>query len=344
MHLNSDPKTQEKHMQEVNKMQPETENCSLYEDCVDAVYKDRYMWVCIWSPPRKGKTTLAGDILHHIYKEVIHDTDKAWDHVLQATIFTLEQAIHRLKFGVPCREYTCNGLHNRVPAINWDDFGAYSNKATTQHSEAWDDFKGGFDVLGTKIAVLLSTMVDPSEPTFQLNNKFTHEIQITSLGNYKYDEIMWQQDFRSNRIRIKKHCIEMGSFSRWPDWVYAEYDKQRCSLADEVFQRIEDKISVGAVDYTLKTMKPQDSVVLRVLDSIGAADKDVVVSRLEKQQVPYDADVMMRLKSHNLIIPTRMPSGHYKYDLTQLGRDVLAALDAKKTKEMLPEEFLRSKT
>jgi hypothetical protein len=316
-----------------------TENCLLIQDAIDSVWKDRYMWVCIWSQPRRGKTTLAGDVLHAVYTDILHDSDKAWDATLQAIIFNLEQAIHRLKFGLPCRQWTLNGLHNRVPAINWDDFGAYSNKATTQHSEAWDDFKGGFDVLGTKVGVLLSTMVDPSEPTFQLNNKFTHEVQVTSVGNYKYDEITWQQDFRSNRIRIKKHCLETGSFDRWPDWAYAEYDKQRCSLADEVFQRIEDKITVGAIEYTLKILKPQDVAILNVLDSLGKADKELIVNRLTEKQVEYDPDAMMRLKSRNLIIPTRMSTGHYKYDLTQLGRDILSALAEKKVKQMLPAEF-----
>lgn len=326
-------------------MTEQTRDCLLIKDCIDTVWKDKYMWACIWSQPRRGKTTLAGDVLHGIYKDVLHgDSDKAWDYTLQAVIFNLEQAIHRLKFGVPCRQWTINGLHNRVPGLNWDDFGAYSNKATTQHSEAWDDFKGGFDVLGTKVAVLLSTMVDPSEPTFQLNNKFTHEIQITSVGHYKYDEIEWQQDFKSNRIRLKKKCIETGKFGRWPDWAYKEYDKQRCSLADEVFQRIEDKISSGAVEYTLKILKPQDTSILKVLDTIGMAGKEVLENRLEEQQVTYDADALMRLKSRNLIIPTRMPSGRYKYDLTQLGRDVLAAIDAKKAKEMLPAHFIEQKT
>ena len=52
--------------------------------------------------------------------------------------------------------------------MNWDDFGAYSNKAVTQYQEAWDHFKGGFDILGTKLGVMVATMVDPLEPTFQI--------------------------------------------------------------------------------------------------------------------------------------------------------------------------------
>lgn len=312
-----------------------TENSRLIQDCIDAVYQDRYMWACVWAPPRKGKTTLAGDVLHAVYEDVCHDSDKAWEHTLVATIFNLEQCMHRLKYGIPCRQYTLNGLHNRVPAINWDDFGAYSNKATTQHSEAWDDFKGGFDVLGTKVAVMLSTMVDPSEPTFQLNNKFTVELQVTSIGHYKYDKIIWQQDFRSNRIKIRKECIERGTFDTWPDWVYKEYDKQRCSLAEEVFQRIEDKISSASLGYVLKILKPQDATVLRLLDTIGLADKRDMQVNLPEQE--YDPQAVIRLKSRNLIIPTRLPSGKYKYDLTQLGRDVLAELETERQKQMLVE-------
>lgn len=313
----------------------QTKNSRLVQDCIDAVYKDRYMWACVWAPPRMGKTTLAGQVLHSIYESVCHDSDKAWEHTLVAIVFNLEQVMHRLKYGVPIREYTLNGLHNRVPAINWDDFGAYSNKATTQHSEAWDDFKGGFDVLGTKVAVMLSTMVDPSEPTFQLNNKFTVELQVTSLGHYKYDKIIWQQDFRSNRIKIRKDCIETGTFDVWPEWVYKEYDKQRCSLAEEVFQRIEDKISNASLGYVLKILKPQDAAVLKLLDTIGLADKRDMQVNLPEQD--YDPQAVIRLKSRNLIIPTRLPSGAYKYDLTQLGRDVLSEIDAQKQKEMITD-------
>jgi hypothetical protein len=314
---------------------PETKDCLLIRDCIDAVYKDRYIWACIWAQPRLGKTTLAGDILHAMYTDVLHDTEKAWDATLKAIVFNLEQTIHRLRFGVPCKQYTSNGLHNRVPGLNWDDFGAYSNKATTQHSEAWDDFKGGFDVLGTKIAVLLSTMVDPTEPTFQLNNKFTVELQVTSLGKYKYDVINWQQDFRCNRIRIKKTCIEMGSFDKWPDWVYQEYDKQRCSLADEVFQRIEDKISSSSITYVLKVLRSTDIAILKLLNEIGLGDKNDMQSKLPEEE--YDPLAIVRLKARNLIIPTRTTPGHYKYDLTQLGRDVLEELDLQKQKTALTE-------
>lgn len=321
----------------------ETKNSRLIEDCIRAVYDDKYIWACIWAQPRLGKTTLAGDILHAQYLDVLHDDDKAWDATLQAIIFNLEQAMHRMRFGVPCRQWTLNGLHNRVPGINWDDFGAYSNKATTQHSEAWDDFKGGFDVLGTKVAVLLSTMVDPTEPTFQLNNKFTAEIQVTSIGHYKYDTIKWQQDFKANRIRIKKECIETGTFDKWPTWVYAEYDKTRQSLADEVFQRIEDKISSSSIDYVLKIIKPDEVTVMKIMDQIGAANKDVIAGRVERQHEPYNPDTLVRLKSHNLIIPTRQPSGYYKYDLTMLGRNVLAALEEKKAKTMFVEPAYAAK-
>lgn len=320
---------------------PETSNSRLIQDCIDAVWQDRYMWACLWAQPRRGKTTLAGDILHAIYTDIRHNEDKAWEDTLQAIIFNLEQCIHRLKFGIPCKQYTTNGLHNRVPGLNWDDFGAYSNKATTQHSEAWDDFKGGFDVLGTKVAVLLSTMVDPSEPTFQLNNKFTHEIQVTSVGNYKYDEITWQQDFRSNRIRIKKICIETGTFDKWPDWVYADYDKQRCSLADEVFQRIEDKISAASVGYVVKILKPTEIEVLRIIDRLGLANREVLNSKLPQEE--FNSDVLVKLKSRNLIIPTRVSPTHYKYDLTQLGRDVLTELDVQRVKEAFVNPIIEKK-
>ena len=144
----------------------------LFEDVKSAVYDDSYMWIVVWGPPRSSKTTIAGWILHSLYRD--------WHKTLNAFGYNLSQVLYKMNNGVPERWPTVNGLHMRVPALNWDDFGAYSNKAITQYDEAWDHFKGGFDVLGTKIGVLVATMVDPLEPTFQIQNKYTHEIQIQS--------------------------------------------------------------------------------------------------------------------------------------------------------------------
>jgi len=303
----------------------------LFQDSIDAVYNDSYRWICVWGPPRCTKTTLAGWILYFLYKE-------DWNKVLQATVFNLEQVIHHLRTGTPDRQYTLNGLHNRVPGLNWDDFGAYSNKAQTQHESAWDHFKGGFDVLGTKVANLISTMVDPSEPTQQLNAKFTHEVQITSVGHYKYDKIDWRQDFRSNRIRLKKIWLQTGSYDPWPSWVYKEYDQERCSLAEEVFQRIEDTLSDNNIERVLKILKPIDKSVLKIIDSLGHANKEDVVKNLPAEE-PFDKNALIRLKARNLIVPVRLSANYYKYDLTQLGRDTLMALEAEQTKQQVAKEI-----
>lgn len=153
----------------------------LFEDVYNSVYDDKYMWIVVWGPPRTSKTTVAGWILYSLYKD--------WHKVLRAFVFTLPQLMMNIKMGLPERWPTKNGLHNRVPVINWDDFDAYSNKAVTQYDEGWDNFKGGFDVLGTKIGVLVATMVDPLEATYQIQNKYTHEIQVQTRGVYKYDEV-----------------------------------------------------------------------------------------------------------------------------------------------------------
>jgi len=183
----------------------------------------------------------------------------------------------------------------RVPALNWDDFGASSNKAVTQHDQAWDHFKGGFDVLGTKIGVLFATMVDPLEPTLQIQSKYTHEIQILRKGEYKYDRVEWKQDFRGWKTRVKKTFIEHNTFDPWPDEVYKRYDEVRMSLADIVFQKIEDAISIGQVGWVLKICKRKQSLI--------------------------------RLKARGLVVPIHQGKGYYKYDMTPLGHDVLVAYE-----------------
>lgn len=284
----------------------------LFEDIWHAVVDDRYMWFSVWGPPRCTKTTIAGWMLYSLYKD--------WNKVLEATVFNLPQVLFKLKNGKPERWPTKNGLHFRVPALNWDDFGAYSNKAVTQYDESWDHFKGGFDVLGTKIGVLIATMVDPLEPTFQLQSKYTHEVQILDVGHYKYDRVEWQQDFKGWKPRTKKIFIEENTYDPWPEWVYKKYDETRMELADEVMQRIEDSITTTHIASVLKLCKPLDFELLQVIEDRGQIHQHVVeeYGKEGKQSI-------LRLKSRGLIVPARQgDSTYYKYDLTPLGREALA--------------------
>jgi hypothetical protein len=101
----------------------------LFEDIRDAVDNDEYMWIVVWGPPRSSKTTIAGWMLYSIY----HD----WSKVLNAFVTSLPDLIHKIKNGLPERWPTATKpCHMRVPILNYDDFGAKSNKASTQHDEA----------------------------------------------------------------------------------------------------------------------------------------------------------------------------------------------------------------
>jgi len=72
--------------------------------------------------------------------------------------------------------------HMRVPVLLIDDFAAQCGKAKTQHEKVWDLFKGSFDTLGTRIGVLLATMIEPTSPTEQLLLKYTHEVKIDVIN------------------------------------------------------------------------------------------------------------------------------------------------------------------
>jgi len=284
----------------------------LFEDVRNAVDHDGYMWLVIWGPPRCSKTTLAGWILHSLYKD--------WDKVLSAFGYNLSDIMYKIQHGLPERWPTLNGLHMRVPGLNWDDFGAQSNKAVTQHDESFDHFKGGFDVLGTKIGVLVATMVDPLEPTLQLQSKYTHEIQILGKGIYKYDRVDWKQDYRGWRPRIKKTFIEQNEFDPWPDKVYKQYDATRMELCDVVFQNIEDAISVGQVGWVLRVAKTIDFDLLTLIDEKGP----IFYRDLESLGKGFKR-CLTRCKARRLVTPLHQGKGYFKYDMTPLGRDVLSA-------------------
>ncbi len=242
--------------------------------------------------------------------------------------YTLSDIMYRIKHGIPERWPTANGLHLRVPALNWDDFGAASNKAVTQHDEAFDHFKGGFDVLGTKIGVLIATMVDPLEPTLQLQTKYTHEIQILCKGVYKYDRVDWKQDFRGWKTRLKKTFIEQNTFDPWPEDVYKRYDDIRMGLADVVFQRIEDAISASQIGWVLKVCKPMDFQLLQLIRDKGPVHLKNVDSLGDEARM-----ALTRCKARNLVVPLHKGGGYYKYDMTPLGYDVLVAFNESEKSE-----------
>ncbi len=238
--------------------------------------------------------------------------------MLDAFVFNLQGCLYKIENGLPERWPTFNKLHMTIPALTWDDFGAYSNKAVTQYGEAWDHFKGGFDVLGTKIAVLIATRVDPLEPTFQIQNKYTHEIQVLRKGVYKYDLVAWQQDFKGWKPKAKKIFIEKNTFDPWPDWVYKEYDEMRMELADEVMQRIKDSIAVNQAANIVKMCKPIDFKFLNMIDQRGPVHYHRIEDYGKKGKL-----ALVRLKARGLVVPVHRGSGYYKYDLTSLGREVL---------------------
>lgn len=303
----------------------------LFEDLWQAVVNDEYMWLVVWGPPRTAKTTIAGWMLHSLYKD--------WEKVLAAFGYNLTDIIYKMRHGIPERWPTRNGLHMRVPGLNWDDFGAHSNKAVTQYDEGWDHFKGGFDVLGTQIGVLIATMVDPMEPTFQLTSKYTHEIEVTERGVYKYDRVKWLQDYKGWRPRIKKYHIETNTFDPWPEEVYKEYDETRTSLADEVFQRIEDAQAQGQTTWILKLCQPIDFDLLNMIRNRGP------IQHANAMELGKGAkQCLVRLKARHLIVSTHMGGGYYKYDITPLGYDILHAHENPEPQQSQPQILAAQKT
>jgi hypothetical protein len=284
---------------------------ALLDDVRYAVDNDRYMWLVIWGPPRLSKTTLLLWILYSLYRD--------WDTVLSTLVFTLGHLVYKMKDPDIERWWTLNGLHHRIPGIGWDDYGGHSNKAVTQHDRAWDIFKGGFDVLGTKLGFLGATMVDPSEPTLQLTNKYTHEIEILEKGYYKYDEVFWIQDFKGWKFKIKKHFVEYGEFDPVPDEVYKRYDELRMSLADEIMVKLEDAITTTNQEFVVKMLRPPDFKMLEHIEFKGGSYN----KEMREMWGPKYIESLTRLKANGCVVPHRISEGHYRYNMTRLGKDVL---------------------
>jgi predicted transcriptional regulator len=116
---------------------------------------------------------------------------------------------------------------------------------------------------------------------------------------------------------MKKTYIEEGTFSTIPKDIYIKYDEMRKELVDEVFIRIKDALSYDSIDQMLKLLRPEDENLLRLIHQKGAI-----------RSAPELKDVITRCRSRSLIISTHRVGNNVMYDLSQLGKDVLLAIDA----------------
>lgn len=302
----------------------------LLTDTYDAVYSDDFNFIIFWGPARKSKTTLAGWVLHNMY-------NNDWNKVLMSFAWNLDQVITRIEKGIPEKIWTTNKFHNRVPGVCWDDFAASSGKATSQYDKSFDELKGGFDVMGTSIANIMLTMLDPASITNQLMWKYTHEVQLLEKGVYKYDSVTFQQDFHGWKPRVKKIPIETNTFDKWPTWVYQEYDQIRMSLVPQVFQRIRDAQKISKIDTLLQLVNAEDLNLLRLIQVKGP----LTISILADEIGENGKTIINRCKSRSLINPMRCGDNYYKMELGYLGIEVLKTLD--KDRDIESEIRKRSK-
>lgn len=282
-----------------------------------AIYKDDYLWIVIHGPPRCSKSTLALWLTWYIYDE--------WLKCMQATTFNLQGIMYRIIKGIPERWLTENRLHNRVPLLLFDDFGVHSNKADTQHSTAWDIFKGGFDALGTEIGILLATMVKAEEPTSQLQDKYNIEVTVDRKGHYKYDDVVWLQDYRGFRSKMRKRFIDHSFFPKLPASWYIEYDQERKGLTKQVFVRIQDALSIDSMDLVLKMIQDSDIQLIKMIIENGP----VYYQKAKEELKGLYKETLTRCQARNLIVSNTIDKHNYKIDVTPLALDVISALKNK---------------
>jgi hypothetical protein len=250
------------------------------------------------------------DIAYNIYKD--------WDQVLGCFVFQLAGLLHNMHDGNPCRILTRNKLHNRVPLLIGDDWGANSNKAKTQHEKAWDLVKGAWDTYGTRLGVFLANMNQPDEITLQLCNKYTHEIYIASRGVAKYDKIDWEQNYKGWQPRHDKDWQQTFKFPSVPEDIYKQYDEMRMALCDELDVLIQDAIAETETEKVIKRATPRDIELLETLNLKGMISKDWFSSpdRVELKEA------LKKAKARGLVTTVRKGT-NYWYDLTTFGTQVL---------------------
>jgi len=291
------------------------------QDIIHRVDNDLYMWIPIWGEARTGKSTLAMSLMYKVYKD--------WDDVLGAIVFDLNGLLYKIRKGEPKLFPTqTEPRHMRVPIVLWDDFAAKGGKAQTQHEKAWDLFKGSFDTLGTRLGVLLATMVNPRSPTQQLLEKYTHEIMVT-LGPshtrlFKYDKCKSQQDFYGWKARQNKEWLEEQEFGRVPLDVFKQYDEMRTDLVDEVLVSMQDAMVEDTLGRLMKRVEAVDYQLIGLIKQKGPIHHRIVTTTFGEK----GRKALTRCKARGLITPVRRGQAYYVYDVTDLGLDLLNAHEA----------------
>lgn len=288
------------------------------------------MWIVVWGKPRTGKTTILLLCSYDVYQD--------WDLVLQSCFFNLNGFLYKMKKGEPCRLTTLNGLHNRVPILLPDDFGAQCNKAKIQHEPAWDIVKGAWDTLATKVGVMMGSMGTPTGATQQLQEKYTHEVFVDRRCHAKYDEVGWGQDFYGWRPNQNKNWIHEFEFSLdVPLDVYKQYDEMRMSLVDELVQQIEDCQIENEGTRIFHRLNDQDVDLIELMHHQGQLSNDW----FHKPENEKWIEVLKRCRARGIITPVLHGKNTYWYDLTDFGFNMLTLIQAKKQEGVFAPEALK---
>lgn len=292
----------------------------IFKDLKETVLEDKWVFIVIWGKQRLGKSTLALWCAYYLWRllDPTLSEDDLWERVYRSVVFNLSQLLYKIRDPSMDRVWDRKKHHQRIPIFLWDDFGANSNKAITQHDIAWDYFKGGFDVLGTKFGCIIATMTTPEQPTSQIEHKYTAEIVVVDRGVYKYDIVEWHQDYRGWNAKHGKDWQQIHTFKEIPWERFEPYDELRNTLADEVLVNIEDAMS-RKIPHILRRTEELDLKILDVIKQEGPTSYDKLILRYGDPA----KSAIRRLKAHQLVSVDRR-AAHSYYDLTGLGLDVYA--------------------
>jgi len=112
------------------------------------------------------------------------------------------------------------------------------------------------------------------------------------------------------------------------------------SLVDELNIMIKDKIIENDLNRTIDRMIPIDYTILQMIMQKGPIGD----TEVRKSEQPDEfKETLKRCRARNLVVPVRCAGSHYKYDITNLGMEILkvkdfSTADPKKLKRQLREQ------
>lgn len=214
----------------------------------EAIANDGWEMILIWGEQGKGKSTLAMQLMYDVYGD--------WDIVLGHNVYKYDV------FDDVVDEDA--GKYGRCKIVNWDDLGVHFSARTKRWDRDVQEFLDEFDAIRTRLAVLVGTVVQLSEPMKGLRNIATCEIKTMQRGFATFHKLIWMTHFkRAGEMFVHKRMEFCPVWGPLPNPIFERYKQQRELMVKEKHAaRRELVVTRAKIKKVIERMDGDDTTLL----------------------------------------------------------------------------------